>query len=113
MPRIVVPRTAAQHTLLALSLRPRAAIIRRSEVGVRVVPAVLNPLPDVAKHVVKAKAVVPETADWCSLCMAVGALVVSPANLDDRLARPIMDVREATRVRLMRAGSSGLSGGAC
>ena len=55
-PRSVVPGPAAQNALAALSARRPCAPVRRSP-QIAVVPAVLNPLPDIPVHVVQTKPV--------------------------------------------------------
>src|SRR5215475_4211712 len=56
VPRFVVPGTAAHDTLSAVATcRPCRAVRRRSVVVV--VPAILDPLPDIAVHVVQAECI--------------------------------------------------------
>ena len=62
VPRSVEPGTAAKNTKTALAAaRPRPAVRRRP--GVRIMVAVLHPLPDVADGVVNAERIGPEAAD--------------------------------------------------
>src|SRR5262252_1837013 len=100
----VVPASATRDTRFAVSVAgPRATVTRRKRI--RVVPAVVDPLPHVAEHVIQAKRIRRETparrglqvVPDASASVAVGAIpvdAVAPiAHADGSGARRVLPLR--------------------
>ena len=111
VPRSFEPGAAAQHTLLAISCRPRRAIARRPRI--RTIPAVGHPLLDVTVHVVKTEGIGRKTADGNRLLLvdvlaaaAIGviAVVVRLVGADRRT-----EVKRRRRARARRVLPLGLA----
>src|SRR6185369_3077889 len=69
--RRIAPRAAAQDAALAIAGAPRRAVERAADV--ELVPAILDPFPDIAEHVVEAEGVRREARNRHRRASAEGA----------------------------------------
>ena len=81
--RKVEPGPTAQSAVIAIAAGPRIAIVRCT--AIRAVPAILDPLPHIAVHVIKAKGVGRKTTNRTCLIvipLASTAITIGPVAAD-------------------------------
>ncbi len=106
VPRVVVPRAAALHAPPTVTAQPGTAVARRPFIAV--VPAVLDPFPDVAMYVMQPPGIRIEAADRCRLLIvpAAAAAIAVGAVAADGVAPPV----DRARARPRRIFPLGLAG---